>query len=373
MSGQSRNKGPRSRFGLCPRAMKHRPPRAAFTLAELAISTAIMGILMTGVASAILIASRALPDPSTPTEALLRSSDTAEQIASELYCALDFNERTATSVKFNVPDRNADLAPETIRYAWSGTPGDPLTRQYNGGTIVEVLADVREFSLRYGLRTATEQPDPVTNESAEYVLSSHDTPSYPADFAMTSKLWIGEYFFPSLPVETVEWKVTRVLFPARIHGGNGGIVAVQLWTPDASNMPGTTVLEETLMYESSLGVEYLWEEFSFSSVSGLSPAQGLCLVLAMNKKDANLADIQYDLASGTGLLTTSDAGKTWLGNAGQSMLYYVYGTATTLTTPDPITREWVRSVGIKLRAGADSAAAVETATQVLNEPEVTAP
>ncbi len=352
---------------------KRRPPCSGFTLAEVLLSTAIMGILMTGVASAILIASRALPDPSTPTEALLRSSGAAEQMASELYCALNFTERTSTSVEFNVPDRDADLAPETIRYAWSGTPGDPLTRQYNGGTLVEVLDDVHEFSLSYDLTTATEQPDPVANESAEYLLSSHDTPSSPADFAMTSKLWIGQYFFPSLPLETIEWRVTRVLFSARIHGANGGVVAVQLRTPDASNLPGTTVLEETLMYESSLGAEYLWEEFLFNGVSGLPPTDGLCLVLAMNQRDTHLADIQYDLAGGAGLLTTSDGGRTWLSNAGQSMLYYVYGTATTLTTPDPITREWLHSVGIRLRAGADSATAIETATQVLNEPEVAAP
>ena len=53
------------------------------------------------------------------------------------------------------------------------------------------------------------------------------------------------------------------------------------------------------------------------------------------------------------------------------MVYYVYGTATTVTTPDPVTREWLRQVGITLRTGSDAWTRVETAAQVLNEPEVT--
>jgi len=345
--------------------------RRGLTLAELIVTTLIMSILMASLTSAILIASHALPDRNTSTDAVLRSSDVAEQMASELLCALAFTERTATTVEFTVADRNGDLASETIRYAWSGTLGDPLTRQYNGGAVVEIIDGVREFALSYGLRTVTEQPDPVTNQSAEYVLSSYDTPSAPADFPITDQNWIGQYFFPSLPVDTVEWKVTRVMFPARILGAAKGITAVQLRRPTGTNLPGPTVLEEVLMYESNLGESYLWQEFSFSNVSGLSPTQGLCLVLALNKKDAHLADIQYDNGGGSGLLTTSDGGGSWVHDGSRSMMYYVYGTATTVTTPDPVTRAWLRQVGITLRAGADASARVETAAQVLNEPELT--
>ena len=53
------------------------------------------------------------------------------------------------------------------------------------------------------------------------------------------------------------------------------------------------------------------------------------------------------------------------------MLYYVYGTVTTTNTPDPTIRQWLRSVGISLRIGDDPSGRVETATQVLNSPEVT--
>ncbi|MFH0982677.1 MAG: hypothetical protein V2A79_14225, partial [Planctomycetota bacterium] len=36
-----------------------------------------------------------------------------------------------------------------IRYAWSGTPGDPLTWQYNGGAAITIAEPVEAFSLAY--------------------------------------------------------------------------------------------------------------------------------------------------------------------------------------------------------------------------------
>ena len=60
----------------------------------------------------------------------------------ELNYALSFTERPVNVVEFTVADRDGDESPEFIRYAWSGTPGDPLTRQYNGGTIAELVRDV---------------------------------------------------------------------------------------------------------------------------------------------------------------------------------------------------------------------------------------
>jgi hypothetical protein len=64
---------------------------------------------------------------------------------SDLEFALAFSEQTATAMTFTVPDRDGDLLAETIRYAWSGTPGDPLTRQINEGAVATMLEDVHVF------------------------------------------------------------------------------------------------------------------------------------------------------------------------------------------------------------------------------------
>ena len=148
--------------------MKRRRPlhRRAFTLVELTVSMAVMTVLMAGLASAIVIASRAIPDDQSPVSATLEGYDIAEQIAGELFCAQTMPERTATAVTFTVADRDNDTVAETIRYAWTGTPGDPLTRQYNGGTVVNIIDSAYEFDLTYEIASISGTPSVVSVEIA---------------------------------------------------------------------------------------------------------------------------------------------------------------------------------------------------------------
>jgi len=344
--------------------------RSGQTLVEVVVTISITSVLVMGMGSAILIATHALPSRSASVDPVQTAADVAEQLAAELHCAVSFTQKTGAAITFRVPDRNNDTVAESIAYSWSGTPGTPLTRDYNG-VVTIVLDNVQELALTYDLRAVTVQPDAATKETGEYLLSGYDGSAAPGDYAIEDKVWIGQYFFPSLPADTVSWKVTRVMFKAREHGAAKGVTAVQLRTPDASNLPTTTVLAQVLMPESTLGAAYLWQTFSFGTVSGLSPAQGLCLVLALSTSDAHLADVQYNAPGGSNRLTTSNAGSSWTKDAANSMIYYVYGTATTSTLPAAITRSWLRRVNIIVRAGADAALRVETAARVLNEPEVT--
>ncbi len=146
--------------------------RPAYTLVELVVAVAVTGILLAGMGSAIFVASRASDSGTVPSNTVEGSRAVAE-IAAELREATSFSERTATSVAFTVADRNSDAAPETIRYGWSGTPGDPLTRQYNAGTVVEILEEVYEFQLGYPLMTITEE-GPPTEAISRYFLTRVD-------------------------------------------------------------------------------------------------------------------------------------------------------------------------------------------------------
>ena len=196
-------------------------------------------------------------------------------------------------------------------------------------------------------------------------------PAGPANFAIKEKEWVGQYFTPVLPAEATQWKVTRVLVMARVHGAAKGIIAVQLRTAAAGNVPSATVLEEQLLNESSLGESYAWEEIPFTQVTGLAPGEGLCLVLGCNKKDSDLGDAQYDDGGGSGMLTTTSSGSTWNATTGKSLRFYVYGTLLTPVTPPPDITYWLRRINVSLQIGPDSAVRAETAARVLNEPEVT--
>jgi hypothetical protein len=121
--------------------------RNAYTLIELVVATASSTILVGGLASSLLIASRPLAHDATPAADANRSAMALAQLSADLRHALRFTERTATAITFMVPDRTGDQLPETIRYSWSGTLGDSLMYQFNSDPALAVASDVKQFSL----------------------------------------------------------------------------------------------------------------------------------------------------------------------------------------------------------------------------------
>lgn len=343
--------------------------RNAFTLVELVISLAIATILLAGMTSALFLATRAMPGDARPVDQLTSETQTACDLASELASACNIIERGGRAVTFTLADRNGDASPECIRYAWSGTPGEPLMRQFNHGTPVAVLPDVREFALAYDATTVDEEYTGLPVESAETLLSSRTSATWSQNFAIRDAAWIGQYFCPSFPAAALTWKVTRAQVKARYKGGQNGVTAVQLRPALASNLPDAQVLDQALMYESKLISSYRWEEFPFSNASGLAPGAGLCLVLVREVTDTDLAELQYDGLGNGGLLYTSDAGTTWIYYSDRTLLYCVYGTYTTPGPPQTATRNYISTVQITLRTGDKSEDRIDTTVRAVNAPE----
>jgi hypothetical protein len=119
--------------------------RLGYTLLEMAAASLGAGILLVGLSSSLMIALRATDTSQTPTSARIKANDALLELEADLEFALAFTEQSAWAVTILVPDQNGDAKLETIRYAWTGTPGDPLTRQYNGGAAAVVLENVHIF------------------------------------------------------------------------------------------------------------------------------------------------------------------------------------------------------------------------------------
>jgi Tfp pilus assembly protein PilV len=122
----------------------------AFTLLEVMLSTVIMAMIMLAMTSVMVLSTRCLTSKG---EDASKASDAIDEITTDLNLAESFSEQTATAVTFTVPDRDNNGQSETIRYSWSGTPGDSIMRAYNGGVEVAVAEDVQYFSLEYLLKT----------------------------------------------------------------------------------------------------------------------------------------------------------------------------------------------------------------------------
>lgn len=120
-----------------------------------------MTLLMMGIASALVIASKAVPSASSTNAAQQQVAVALDRMNADLLCATSITELTPTAITVTVADRGHGAAgPETIRWAWSGRAGDALTRQYNGGTAQTMAANVSAFAIAEatGAGVLTSQP-----------------------------------------------------------------------------------------------------------------------------------------------------------------------------------------------------------------------
>ena len=340
--------------------------RLGFTLIELVVGLVISTVLVVALGSAVVITSKAIPDSQSPEKTVLDTTRLLPDITQELRYALRVFDRTSTAVKFTVADRDGDTKQETIRYEWSGTVGDPLTRQYNGGTISNVAENLHEFELLYETEMVTETIE-FEVESTEVVLASYEDPDDVDEYAITSSDWLGQYFEPSLPPDATRWRVTRVLIKAHLDGAANGETLIQIRKASVLKRPLPRVLEQKSMWEAFLSFGYTWKEFSFIDLPWLSPNIGLCLVLEW-ANGAISAVIRCDNDGGSGLVLSNDAGISW-SNTTQSMVYFVYGTYMTPTT-ETIDHHFLHQVQIGLQIGSDPSSRVDTAVGILNRPEV---
>lgn len=144
--------------------------RRCFTLTEVVLAMTIMTILMGGMASAVLIASHALPADNDASQKTASGLDAVHGLVADLATALTVTEATSTSIEFTVPDRGHGAAgEETIRYAWSGTSGSPLTREYNGAAPVTLCDDIQALSLQYSLSA-----EPLTHAPRVLLIVAND-------------------------------------------------------------------------------------------------------------------------------------------------------------------------------------------------------
>jgi acetylornithine deacetylase/succinyl-diaminopimelate desuccinylase-like protein len=133
---------------MIPRRKTGRP--RGYTLVELVASLAGAAALVAAMGATMGIALKASDPAQTPAAGIVEASQSLADLAGEAQYALAVTEAAATAFTVTVPDRNdADAVAETIRYAWSGVSGAPLTRQYNGGSAVAVVPSVASLAIEY--------------------------------------------------------------------------------------------------------------------------------------------------------------------------------------------------------------------------------
>lgn len=333
--------------------------QCGFTLLEIVISLTIMSVVIVAMGSALMVASRGIPDPNSPLAENISAARVIDQIAGELQYAFAINSASTTAIEF-VVERNG--SPVTIKYSWFGNEGDPLVRQYDGGTPVDLLPGVADFNLSYDLNEAA-IPVTLPTEGSEVELVKYEPEVYTSQYYYITKTnWPGQYFKPTLPDDAVSWRVTRVVFRAIWHGLTDGRTLVQIRTADGSDLPTSTIIEQSVMNEVDLGPLLTWRQFTFSDVANIAPEDGLCLVLEW-VQSMNSAAVEY-VEDPTDFLTTLDGGVNWSLNSDKSLIYYIYGKVT-MPGQDAYP---IRTIKIGLNTSIANTTRLQTTSLLLNEP-----
>jgi hypothetical protein len=264
--------------------------------------------------------------------------DAMDQITRDLKTATSITERSATAIGVSVPDRNGDGSAESIRYAWAGV-GSPITRQYNGGAVVSIVASARNFNLAFLDKTVVAPPVPTPppsspTESTEQLLCSYEV-APTASWGITTLHYEGEYFSPTLPSGATAWSITKVgVMMKRASSSTTGTVTFQIRAADSSSKPTGLALASASVDVTTIPTSNTWIELPLS-LSGLVPGTGMTLVvtssalLSANANAAGKTGISPKITASSSVLS-NDAGLSWSVNSGAvQMEFRVYGTYTT--------------------------------------------
>lgn len=313
-------------------AKQHRPRRAGLTLAELSASLAIIATLMVAIGSVMVLTGRAVGISATQA-AEVQVDDVVGTFASEHRLALTVTEWTPTSITFTVADRDGDGAPETIRYAWSGVAGDPLTRKLNDAVPAVIAKDVKQFQLGYLTQTAPAAAPAEVESTTDDLVYAYETGTT-SNFAMSSTAWAAQGFIPTLArSDATSWRVTQVqLMANRVSGSTTGkywIVSVCPSDPLTGKPNSLAPIEQQTLEMSSLTTSQGWSPLiPFTVITqNLDPSKRYWIVVSQSvlTTTGNVGFNGASTVTADPIATTSTAGTTWTTYTGRDMKIRIYG------------------------------------------------
>lgn len=302
--------------------------RGAFTLVELVLAMAGTSLLLLGITSAIVVASRSAFDPEQPQTALARSRSVAQLIAQDLAQATSIVEGTATAVEFTVADRDDDGLEETLRYEWSGLAGDGIFRSFNGDSAL-LAPDIASLTFTYNTTTENATVVGSAAEGAEQLLYAFEDASL-SNVPISTTSWLAMTIAPTLPSDATAWSVTRLSFEAKQDAAATGTLLIKV---RSSLSVLTSVLGPTItVNESDLPAAYGWTTVPVSGVAGLSPSSSVSISFEAVSLLANSARMKYCDACEAHAVAyrsaSSSAGTTWTTYVDGALNLRVYGKIT---------------------------------------------
>lgn len=346
--------------------------RSGFSLAEMVVAISVIGTLSLGLASAVLLTQRAAPDANSSGQRLAVAYGVLDELRADLSLAISVSELRDNAVTFLVGDRDNDGDLEKLRYEWSGTSGDALTRSVNDGAAIPLAASISEFLLESETVDIDQTVSETLTESDERLLVACEpgTGTLSTRALMASSPGVGAVFSPVLPEDASSWRITRVSIMGQTLGPIDGTFYVQI-RPLNGSLPGSVALEERFAAESLFSATMEWRDFPFYGLGGLQPGAIYFLTVVRQSGAAALV-LQTELnglANHT-FLVRSASTNTWSIAPTEDLAFRVYGKVVQATKPATVTRRFVNAVRARLKVGSGSHVALESRIGLVNAPEI---
>jgi hypothetical protein len=296
-------------------------PVPAFTLVELLLALAISAIVMSSVPMMISLSSRATPTDGGVQAAAAEAADCFAQLTADLQLARAVTELTANSITMTVPSRDGSGVAQTIRYAWGGTTGDPVTIAIDGTEGVLVTA-AEDFTLGAvsGVHSVFTEQSLVSNSAVGIQAATIPSGSAKIPFG-------GGYLqavSATADTDVIGWAVTQVIVGLSCTGATAGeSVGVSLVAITGAGVPTGEVYFTTKL--DSTAISSTLTDYRFDVPPIWLPLGDRLGVLVTISSTA-IKNTFVGHASGTGeTMYYSADGLSWAAHA-QAMRHQVVGT-----------------------------------------------
>ncbi|MEM8738726.1 MAG: prepilin-type N-terminal cleavage/methylation domain-containing protein [Planctomycetota bacterium] len=319
-----------------------------FSLVEMVISLSVISLLMVGMTSAVVLASRALPSNTAPAAATADAGHALQLLRDDLRAATAVHPLGPASLTLNLPDRDGDGLPEVVAYAWAGGPDDPLTRSVNGQPPHELLDRVQAFAITANSIAETHAFDGVDQQSAEQELSSVDPANSDDTYPLSQEEAIGFHFTPALPAQALAWRPTRLLIRSKKEGKTNGTARTELTNWDGSRPTGTAYVSVETQ-EPQLDQNLGWAEIPLDGAAEVPAGQAVAFTFSDVGSGKAGSVVWNATASPANAFHRAEDDEDWTVESPLGLVnHYLYGTTLIRGDHWQLTRPRLKQVSVVL-------------------------
>lgn len=345
------------------------PSRArGFTLIELVLSAATVGVLLLAAGGLIAASSRLLPRETDPSARQARARAALSRLADDARLATQVTTAPNT-LTLTLPDQNDDDSPETVVYELRGGSGE-FTRTWNAGKPLILASAVASLSVwtRAG-ESSVSVPTAVAEGGPGTLAQYADTVS--ESYTLTTTNQVGQYIAPRLPPDAVAWRPTALAVALR---SNATLLplTVTVFRADSSGRPTGLALATAVVPAATLPAANAYVNIPLPGMPELGPDDGVCFTLA-HASLISVVTVPVDRSgvqdSHAHLITSSLSGTVWTVMSSGSLNYRLFGTVRRPGTSTQTVGR-LRGVGVSLgvRTTGASVAAVSAFVPTHNAP-----